>query len=440
MRSKTFRGGVHPHDNKHYSNEKPIEEFPAPKRVVIHLSQHIGAPSKPIVAVGDFVKKGQKIAEANGFVSIPMHTPISGKVVKIGDFPHPIGTVQQAIEIENNGKNEWTDSIKDNEKFLQLSVDEMKNQIKNAGVCGMGGAGFPTIVKLSPPKEKPIDTAILNGVECEPFLTADHRLMLEKPDEIIAGLRIIMKILNAKSGIIGIELNKKDAIKIFKNKLKNSKNMKVVPLKLRYPQGAEKQLIFAATRRKVPAGGLPMDIGVVVQNVGTALAIYEAVRYNRPCIKRITTVTGEIVKSPKNLRVPIGTMISDMINYCDGTNKNIAKIISGGPMMGFAIPTSETPITKTTSGIVLFGEDDIIDTTEQVCLRCGRCVDACPMNLTPTFIVENVKNQNYEEAKKVNILDCMECGSCSFVCPSHIQLIQWIKLGKLEVGKLKKKE
>ena len=440
MRSKTFRGGVHPHDNKHYSNEKPIEEFPAPKRVVIHLSQHIGAPSKPIVAVGDFVKKGQKIAEANGFVSIPMHTPISGKVVKIGDFPHPIGTVQQAIEIENNGKNEWTDSIKDNEKFLQLSVDEMKNQIKNAGVCGMGGAGFPTIVKLSPPKEKPIDTAILNGVECEPFLTADHRLMLEKPDEIIAGLRIIMKILNAKSGIIGIELNKKDAIKIFKNKLKNSKNMKVVSLKLRYPQGAEKQLIFAATRRKVPAGGLPMDIGVVVQNVGTALAIYEAVRYNRPCIKRITTVTGEIVKSPKNLRVPIGTMISDMINYCDGTNKNIAKIISGGPMMGFAIPISETPITKTTSGIVLFGEDDIIDTTEQVCLRCGRCVDACPMNLTPTFIVENVKNQNYEEAKKVNILDCMECGGCSFVCPSHIQLIQWIKLGKLEVGKLKKKE
>ncbi|MBL7108567.1 MAG: RnfABCDGE type electron transport complex subunit C, partial [Candidatus Cloacimonetes bacterium] len=251
---------------------------------------------------------------------------------------------------------------------------------------------------------------------------------------------IIMKILNAKSGIIGIELNKKDAIKIFKNKLKNSKNMKVVPLKLRYPQGAEKQLIFAATRRKVPAGGLPMDIGVVVQNVGTALAIYEAVRYNRPCIKRITTVTGAIVKSPKNLRVPIGTMISDMINYCDGTNKNIAKIISGGPMMGFAIPTSETPITKTTSGIVLFGEDDIIDTTEQVCLRCGRCVDACPMNLTPTFIVENVKNQNYEEAKKVNILDCMECGGCSFVCPSHIQLIQWIKLGKLEVGKLKKKE
>ncbi|MBL7087164.1 MAG: electron transport complex subunit RsxC [Candidatus Cloacimonetes bacterium] len=440
MRAKTFKGGVHPHDFKYLSNKVPIEDFPAPDKVIIHLSQHIGAPSNPIVKVGDFVKKGQKISEADGFVSIPMHSPISGKIVKIGNYPHPLGTIQQAIEIENNGKNEWIDSLEDNESYMALPVDEMKNRIKEAGICGMGGAGFPTHVKLSPPKEKPIDTAILNGVECEPFLTADHRLMLEKPDEIISGLRIIMKILNAKKGIIGIELNKKDAIKIFKSKLKNSKNMKVVPLKLRYPQGAEKQLIYAATCRKVPAGGLPMDVGIVVQNVGTVLAIYEAVRYNKPCIERITTVTGPIVKEPKNLRVLIGTMISEMIEYCEGTIKPIAKVISGGPMMGFAIPAADTPITKTTSGIVLFGEDDIIDTTEQVCLHCGRCVDACPMNLTPTIIVENVKNQNYAEAKKDNILDCMECGSCAYVCPSHIQIIQWIKLGKLEVGKLMKQD
>ena len=440
MAAKTFKGGVHPHDFKHFSNKVPIEDFPSPEKVIIHLSQHIGAPSNPIVKVGDLVKKGQKISEAGGFVSIPMHSSISGKVTNIGTYPHPLGTVQQAIEIENDNKNEWVDCLEDHESYMDISIDEMKNRVKEAGICGMGGAGFPTHVKLSPPENKSIDTIILNGVECEPFLTADHRLMLEKPDEIVAGLKIIMKILGAKKGYVGIELNKKDAIKVMKDKLKNEKNFQVVPLHLRYPQGAEKQLIYAATRRKVPAGGLPMDVGIVVHNVGTAFAIYEAVRYNKPCIERITTITGSIVKKPKNLRVPIGSSISDMIEYCGGTTIDIAKLISGGPMMGFAIPNMNTPITKTTSGIVLFGKNEIVDTFEQPCLRCGRCVDACPMNLIPTFIVENVKNQNYEFAQKVNILDCMECGSCSYVCPSHIQIIQWIKLGKLEVGKLMKKE
>ena len=440
MCAKTFKGGVHPHDFKHFSNKVAIEDFTAPEKVIIHLSQHIGAPSNPIVKVGDVVKKGQKISEAGGFVSIPMHSSVSGKVTKIADYPHPIGTIQKAIEIENDGKNEWIGSCEDNENYMEITVDEMKNRIKEAGICGMGGAGFPTHVKLSPPENKPIDTIILNGVECEPFLTADHRLMLEKPDEIIAGLKIIIKILGAKKGYVGIELNKKDAIKMIKDKLKNEKNFQVVPLHLRYPQGAEKQLIYAATRRKVPAGGLPMDIGIVVHNVGTAFAIYEAVRYNKPCIERITTITGSIVKKPQNLRVPIGSSISNMIDYCGGTTNDVAKLISGGPMMGFAIPNMNTPITKTSSGIVLFGKNEIVDTFEKPCLRCGRCVDACPMNLTPTFIVENVKNQNYEFAQKLNILDCMECGSCSYVCPSHIQIIQWIKLGKLEVGKIMKKK
>ena len=439
MAAKTFKGGVHPHDFKYFSNKVPIEDFPAPERVIIHLSQHIGAPSKPIVQVGDFVKKGQKISEAGGFVSIPMHSSVSGKVTKVGSYPHPLGTVQQAIEIENDDKNEWIDGLKDNKNYMEMPVNEMKNHIKEAGICGMGGAGFPTHVKLSPPENKPINTVILNGVECEPYLTADHRLMLEKSEDIISGLKIIMKILNAKKGYIGIELNKKDAIKLMKNELQNEKNINVVPLHLRYPQGAEKQLIYAATRKKVPAGGLPMDVGVVVQNVGTALAIFEAIRYNKPCIERVTTVTGPIVKNPKNLKAPIGTLMSAMIEFCGGTTDEIAKLISGGPMMGFAIPNMDTPITKTTSGIVLFGEDDIADTTEQPCLHCGRCVDACPMNLIPTFIVENVKNKDYALAQKLNILDCMECGSCSFVCPSHIQLVQWIKLGKLEVGKLMKK-
>jgi len=318
------------------------------------------------VQVGDFVKKGQKISEAGGFVSIPMHSSVSGKVTKVGSYPHPLGTVQQAIEIENDDKNEWIDGLKDNKNYMEMPVNEMKNHIKEAGICGMGGAGFPTHVKLSPPENKPINTVILNGVECEPYLTADHRLMLEKSEDIISGLKIIMKILNAKKGYIGIELNKKDAIKLMKNELQNEKNINVVPLHLRYPQGAEK-----------------------------ALAIFEAIRYNKPCIERVTTVTGPIVKNPKNLKAPIGTLMSAMIEFCGGTTDEIAKLISGGPMMGFAIPNMDTPITKTTSGIVLFGEDDIADTTEQPCLHCGRCVDACPMNLIPTFIVENVKNKDY---------------------------------------------
>ncbi|MEA2103949.1 MAG: electron transport complex subunit RsxC [Candidatus Cloacimonadota bacterium] len=439
MKAKTFKGGIHPHDCKHYSNKAAVEDFPAPEKVIIHLSQHIGAPALPIVKKNDVVKKGQKIAEAGGFVSIPMHSPISGKVIQIAKFPHPTGTIQQAIEIENDGKDEWFSKLKDEENYFNLSVDEMKNRIKNAGICGMGGAGFPTHVKLSPPENKPIDMIILNGVECEPYLTSDHRLMLERPEEIIAGLKLIMKIVSAKRGFIGIELNKKDAINLMKEKLKNEKNLNVVPLKLRYPQGAEKQLIYAATKRKVPAGGLPMDIGAVVQNVGTAFAIYESIRFQKPLINRITTVTGDIVKTPKNLRVPIGSSMSEMLDFCGGTNEEIGKLISGGPMMGFALPQIDTPISKTSSGIVFLSKKDVDTVHEQPCLRCGRCVDACPMNLVPTFLAETVRNGMYEEAKKMNINDCIECGSCSFVCPSHIQIVQWIKVGKLEVGKLAKK-
>jgi len=440
MCAKTFKGGIHPYDYKHFSNHKVIEKFPAPEKLYIPLIQHIGRPAVPIVKVGDEVKKGQKIADADGFVSIPMHSPVSGKVTKIRPYPHPTGTIQHAIEIENDGNYEWISELQDDEQYFSLSGEEMKERIQEAGICGMGGAGFPTHVKLSPPVNRPIDTVILNGVECEPYLTSDHRLMLEHPEEVIAGLRIIMKVLGAKRGYIGIELNKKDAIIIFKQMLRDQKNINVIPCQLRYPQGAEKQLIFAATKRKVPAGGLPMDVGVVVQNVGTAFAIYEALRYHKPLIERITTISGSIVNEPKNLKVPIGTPLSQLLEFCGGTSEDIGKIISGGPMMGFALPDLEAPATKTTSGFVFMSNKEVIDTTEAPCLRCGRCVDACPMNLLPTFIADKVKNGQYEEAMKLGVLDCIECGSCGFVCPSHIQLVQWIKIGKIEANKLKRQD
>lgn len=444
MKAKTFKGGVHPrgfpqnagHEGKELSNKKEIEKFAAPQKVLIHLLQHIGSPAKPLVKRGDFVKKGQKIADATGFVSIPMHSPISGKVTNIDIYPHPAGSSGEAIEIENDGKDEWEDSLEDRTNYLNMGPKEMLSHIQSAGICGMGGAGFPTHVKLSPPPQKPIDTVILNGVECEPYLTADHRTMVEHPDSVIAGLQIIMKILDAKKGYIGIESNKPDAIKIMREKVKGVANMSVVSLHVKYPQGAEKQLIYAVTKRKVPAGGLPMDVGVVVQNVGTAWAIYEAVRYNKPSIERVTTVTGPIVKNPKNILAPIGTLVSDLINFCEGTYEDISKLISGGPMMGFALTTQATPIIKGTSGIVIFGEASIFETKEHACIRCGGCVDVCPMQLAPTMIVDSVKNASYEEAKKLHITDCMECGSCAYVCPSHIPLVQWIKLGKLEVAKL----
>ncbi|MGC9336646.1 MAG: electron transport complex subunit RsxC [Candidatus Cloacimonadia bacterium] len=444
MKAKTFKGGVHPrgfpqnagHEGKELSNKKEIEKFAAPQKVLIHLQQHIGSPAKPLVKRGDFVKKGQKIADATGFVSIPMHSPISGKVTNIDIYPHPAGSSGEAIEIENDGKDEWEDSLEDRTNYLNMDPKEMLSRIQSAGICGMGGAGFPTHVKLSPPPQKPIDTVILNGVECEPYLTADHRTMVEHSDSVIAGLQIIMKILGAPKGYIGIESNKPDAIKIMREKVKGVANISVVSLHVKYPQGAEKQLIYAVTRRKVPAGGLPMDVGVVVQNVGTAWAIYEAVRYNKPSIERVTTVTGPIVKNPKNILAPIGTLVSDLINFCEGTYEDISKLISGGPMMGFALTTQATPIIKGTSGIVIFGEASIFETKEHACIRCGGCVDVCPMQLAPTMIVDSVKNASHEEAKKLHITDCMECGSCAYVCPSHISLVQWIKLGKLEIAKL----
>ena len=438
MGLKTFPGGIHPHHSKKYSENASIEEMTLPKKVVIPLSQHIGAPAKPIVKVGDEVLVGQKIAEAGGFVSISMHSSISGKVSKIGKFHHPAGTMADAIEITGDGEDNWIELVDDSVE--DLSIEELKKRISEAGVCGMGGAGFPTHVKLSPPAENPIDTVILNGVECEPYLTADYRIMLENAEEIIAGLKLLMSAVNASKGIIGVEANKPKAINHLKELTKNEPNIKVVGLKVKYPQGAEKQLIYAATKCKVPnKGGLPMAVGVVVQNVATAIAVYQAARYKKPLVERVITISGKIVNNPKNIKARVGTFYQDLLEYCGGTSSEIAKVISGGPMMGFAVPTLETPMTKTSSGVLLFDSKEAHKDDENTCLRCGRCVDVCPMNLVPSLIVNDVKYDDFDGALKYGALDCVKCGSCAYVCPSHIKLIQWIDIAKIKIAEKNRK-
>jgi electron transport complex protein RnfC len=421
---------VHPHDEKHFSASAPISTAPLPAKVTIHLSQHIGAPSTPVVAVGAEVLTGQLIAEASGFVSLNQHASISGKVTAIDRFPHPCGTSSLAIQITGDGLDKWVNLV-DEVNFMELPVAEMKQRISDAGICGMGGAGFPTHVKLSPPEDKPIDTVILNGVECEPYLTSDYRLMKEKARDIITGLKLIMKIVNAKKGYIGIEANKPDVITEMEKLLVSEANLEVVGLKLRYPQGAEKQLIYAATQRKVPAGGLPMAVGVVVQNVGTAFAIYEAIRFKKPLVERVISITGSPVANPKNILARIGTPFSELVELSGGTKETVGKAISGGPMMGFALPSLDATMGKGSSGLVLMNEKQAKLNEEGNCLRCARCVDVCPMNLVPSMIAAAVKYNNLDMAVQAGLNDCMKCGSCAFVCPAQIKLVQWIDTGKI---------
>jgi len=425
-----FKGGIHPPDKKEFSADKPIEETKPPERVVIPLSQHIGAPSKPAVTIKQAVKKGELIGEAAGFVSASVHSSVSGQVIAIGEFPNAMGRVVNSIVIENDGKEEWA-ILKDNPDYLNLSADEMKEKIRNAGIVGMGGAAFPTVVKLSPPKEKPVDTVILNGAECEPYLTGDYRLMLERPGEIIEGLKIVMKVLGVSRGFVGIEDNKPAAVKTMKQAAEGQNNIEVCALPTKYPEGAEKMLIKALTGREVPPKALPMDVRVVVQNAGTAFAVYEAVRYGKPLIERVVTVTGEGINDPKNLRVKIGTLVSHLIEGCGGLKDESVKVISGGPMMGFAIPSLEVPVTKGTSGIVAMTEKEIVHAGDfQPCIKCGRCIDACPMGLMPSMLSIYSEKGFYEGAKEYNLFDCFECGSCAFVCPSKRPIVQLIRLAK----------
>ncbi|MBA4372509.1 MAG: electron transport complex subunit RsxC [Thermodesulfovibrio sp.] len=426
----TFRGGIHPPDKKALAAGSSITDVKPPKIIIVPLSQHAGAPCKPLVSIGQEVKKGEAIGEAGGFVSAPVHASVSGKVVAIAEFPNAMGRMVNSIVIENDGKEEWT-TLKDSPDYMNLSAEELKEKVKAAGIVGLGGAAFPTSVKLSPPKEKPINTVVINGAECEPYLTADYRLMLEKPREIVEGLKILMKVLNVSKGYIGIENNKPDAVKTMKDAVQGAPGIEVIACEVKYPQGAEKMLIKACVDREVPPRGLPMDVGVVVQNVGTALAIYEAARFGKPLIERVVTVTGEGIREPKNLMARVGAKIADLIEEAGGFKDGAAKVIAGGPMMGFAIASLDIPVTKGTSGILVMPEAEIEHSEEfGPCIRCGRCIGACAMGLQPFMLSILGEIGHYEEAKEYNLFDCFECGSCAYVCPAKRPIVQLVRLAK----------
>jgi len=428
MQLKTFPGGLHPPDNKQWSAHKPIEDCPLPEELILPLGQHIGAPAVPCVAVGDQVQKGQVIGEAKGFVSVPIHASTSGEVVAIENRPHAMGKDLPAVVIRADGEDAWGEKLTPLD-LAAADVDELRQRILACGIVGMGGATFPAHVKLSPPEEKPIDTLILNGVECEPFLTADHRLMLEESQRILDGIAVLQKILGVKQTYLGIEANKPDAIELMEKACANLP-IEVTPLEVKYPQGAEKQLILACTEREVPSGGLPMDVGVVVQNVGTCAAIADAVLRGEPLIERIATISGPALGEAKNLRVRIGTPLQHLVDFCGGTKAEPAKIIMGGPMMGMTQLSLEVPAIRGTSGLLLFTADQVPTRPEGPCIRCGRCVRACPARILPTTIAAYARLDMIEEAESFNALDCIECGCCTYSCPAALPLVQSIRYAK----------
>lgn len=430
--AKSFRGGVHPDDRKRYTAAKAIEVAPIPQKVIIPTRQHIGAPCAPIVKVGDLVKKGQVVAEAQAFVASPIHASTSGKVVEIAEYPHPVFGTCQAVVIESDGQDEWAPGLPLSRDWQSLDVKELKDIVRLAGIVGMGGATFPTHVKMAPPPEKPIDSFILNGAECEPYLTADHRVMLEQTERIVTGMKIAMKILGVNKGYVGIEENKPDAIEIMRKACGGS-SIEVVPLKTKYPQGAEKTLIKVILDREVPSGGLPMDVGAVVQNVGTLVAIADAVEKGTPLIERVATVTGGAIAEPKNILLRVGATFAQAVAMCGGFKEQPVKVIMGGPMMGMAQRTLDVPVIKGTSGILALSTADVNVGPERPCIRCGRCVDACPMGLVPSMLSILGERSAFATAKEeYDLLDCVECGSCVYVCPAKRNIVHYIKLSKAQ--------
>lgn len=435
---KTFtKGGIHPPENK-FSAGKKIIAIPLPKTVSIPISQHIGAPSQIIVNKGDDVKTGQLVAKSGGFVSANIHSSVSGKVKKIDNIIDSSGYKKSAIIIDVID-DIWDESIdKSKELITEIKLDpkQIIDKIAEKGIVGLGGATFPTQIKLMPPPGSKAKFLIINSVECEPYLTADHQLMLEKGNEIIIGINILMKALQVNKSIIGIENNKKDAINHLKKLTKDIDNINVQELKVKYPQGGEKQLIKALTGREVPSGALPISTGCVVQNVGTTFAVYEAVQKNKPLFERIVTVTGKSIKEPLNLQVRIGTPTSELIKFAGGLPEDTGKIVSGGPMMGRALSNIDVPITKGSSGVLIFKSDESSRKKILPCIRCAKCVSVCPMGLEPFLLMTLAEKNMFDEVEKEKALDCIECGSCSYICPSNRPLLDYIRLGKSTVNNI----
>ena len=439
MAHGAFAGGVHPAYNKELANRKAIEEMGVPQRLVVYFAQNLGAPPEPVVKKGDTVHKGQVIAEAKAFVSAPVHAPTSGTVKSIDTFPHPVGADMPAAVITPDGEDAWAEGRNVERDVGTLGPDEIKKLIHGGGLVGMGGATFPTHVKLSPPENKKINILIVNGAECEPFLTADHRLMVEHADGIIEGAALFARVLGVERIVMSIEKNKPDAITAMRERIAGRKGFDVAAVDVLYPQGAEKQLIYSITRLKVPAGGLPMDVGVLVQNVGTCFAAYEAVRFGRPLIQRVVTVTGSGITEPKNVLARVGTPFEDLVNFCGGISGDTGKVISGGPMMGVAQYSLGAAVTKGTSGVVFLRRGEITQYVSDPCIRCGKCVTVCPMRLNPSALSIFVERMAFDEAAEYHVLDCIECGCCAYVCPSRRPLVHHFRRAKVEVRKKAKK-
>ncbi len=435
---KTFRiGGIHPAENKLSAN-RAIETLPIPESVSVPISQHIGAPSEPIVKKGDVVKTGQLIAKSTGFVSANIHSPVSGMVQKVEEIVDANGYRKMAIIIKTEG-DEWDETIDQSKSInreIKATGEEVIKKVTEMGLVGMGGATFPSHVKLAVPSGKTCNYLIINAVECEPYLTSDHRLMLEKGEEILIGVQLLMKALKVDRAIIGIENNKPDAIKHLTQLAANFKGITIEPLKVQYPQGGEKQLIDACIKRQIPSGKLPIDVGAVVQNIGTAYAVYEAVQKNKPLIERVICVTGKSLQKPSNFLVRIGTPVAALIEAAGGLPEDTGKIIGGGPMMGRALVSMDIPVTKGTSGILVMPHNESKRQPMQNCIRCAKCVSVCPMGLSPYLLMPLSDKKMWDRAEEERIMDCIECGSCSFTCPANRPLLDYIRLGKGKVGQI----
>lgn len=433
---RTFRiGGIHPPENK-LSAGKKITALAAPKQVIIPLSQHIGAPAQAVVKKGDLVKVGTLLAKAGGFVSANIHSSVSGKVNKIDNALDASGYKRPAVFIDVEG-DEWEESIDRTETLVKecnLTAEEIVKKIADAGIVGLGGACFPTQVKLCPPPAFKAECVIINAVECEPYLTADHQLMLEHAEEIMVGVSILMKAVKVNKAFIGIENNKPDAIQLMTKVASGYAGIEVVPLKVQYPQGGEKQLIDAVINRQVAAGALPISTGAVVQNVGTAFAVYQAVQKNKPLFERVITVTGKSLSHPSNFLARIGTPMKQLIDACGGLPEDTGKIIGGGPMMGKALINTDVPTAKGSSGILIMNDKEAKRGEVQPCIRCAKCVAACPMGLEPYLLATVSAHGDFERVEKEDIMSCIECGSCQFTCPSNRPMLDYIRLGKGKVG------